>query len=281
VGIVPRAGGDDVRIRALPGSVVLRQLVVINPTDEAQDVRFTALDAVTTEDGVFTLASDSAPRTGVGRWTSVPDGVLRVPAGGNRLAVIRIRVPRDARPGDHSGGVVARVSRPRTVTQGSIGVTIVERVGVRIHVRVPGPRDTGLAVERIALSTERGGTVREALGMPTAVRVRFVARNSGNVLQDEVTGVVRVMKGDTRVGEVHHRVGALLPGESRVLQDVVALPGLPQGDYRVEVDLTGLSEARASAAFAVAWRPLIEAGAIAALLVAIAGIWRWGFRRPV
>ncbi len=227
------------------------------------------------------MCSSDLPRTGVGRWTRVTRRALVLRPGERRTVPVVVRVPAGAEPGDHSGGVVARIVSPRRAVtgDGGIGVAIVERVGVRVHVRVPGPRTAALGIGHIAVHAEEGGGLRGAIGLPDRVRVRFVAENTGNLRQEGIAGTVSLWRGGDRVAEARYRVGDLLPGERRLVQGRMDLPAVPQGDYRVRVDLDGLSRAEASAAFGIGWRSTMEIGFAALLAALIAGVWRWGLRR--
>lgn len=83
----------------------------------------------------------------------------------------RVRVPRDAEPGDH----VTSLTLKRLPPRGEGGVTTIQAVSVRLTVRVRGRRREAVAIEPLIVPPLAGRG-------PVAVRTRL--RNTGNVRLD-------------------------------------------------------------------------------------------------
>jgi len=125
-----------------PGGTVEDGLVVSNHGEQGTTLRVYVADAFTTTRGVLDLLRPDQESTGVGAWAEVAVPEVVVPAGGSVVVPFTLRVPDDAEPGDHAGGVVTSLVSARTD-----GVSVDRRLGARIHVRVAGPVTPGVALE--------------------------------------------------------------------------------------------------------------------------------------
>jgi hypothetical protein len=218
----PRRGAWLVH-RADPGDVVRDVVVVENLGEVRLDLVVYPTDAATTAQGAFALQPREAPVEDVASWVSVRRDRLHLRPGRSARVPVRIRIPENAVPGDHPGGVVARLARP--VGRGPVGTYLA--VGTRLYLSVTGPRRPRLEI----LSTDV--TVR---GGRPIVRANFA--NTGNTVLD-VTGSYQVggwfgLEGSRRgFGPAME----LVPGAevSRTLRYPDALLG---GWYTVSVRLT-------------------------------------------
>jgi hypothetical protein len=249
----------------------------VNLSDRAQAVRLSAADAVTTADGVFTLAGDAERPRGVGAWVE-PDveRVVLAPREQRRVGVT-VREPAGTPPGDYAGGLVAQPDGPaREGTSGGVAVRVLERVGLRVYVTVPGRRDGTVAIEGLRAEPRGAGGVRGALGLPGAIAVSFRVAHRGNVGYARLGARVELTS-DGAVRAVRAvDLGTLLPGGAR--DAAVALPvgGWRPRGYRVRVTVGAVPEARAQAAVDVGAGRILGAGGVVVGLAGIGsvGLWR-------
>ncbi|MEV7281492.1 DUF916 domain-containing protein [Streptomyces sp. NPDC093111] len=195
---------------ATPGAVVKDHLAVFNYGTAPLTLRVYAQDAFTTADGGFDLYAANRRPTGVGAWVGLRAGEVTVPARSHTVVPFTLTVPPGATPGDHTGGVVASLSGVRTDRKGS-KVTVDQRVGARIYVRVAGELAPRLAVED--LHTTYQGTANP-FGQGEAT-LTYTVRNTGNVrLAARQTVEVRdPLGGSAEVTRVRD-IPELLPGDS-------------------------------------------------------------------
>lgn len=272
VGVHPLAGDESwVELEVEPGASARTGAVLVNLTDAPQTVEVGTADGVTTADGVFTLAGSGDAPTGVGAWIGLPPRRVTLAPGERRTLRFTVRVPADAEPGDHAGGVVVQsASAARAPAGAGVAVRVVERVGLRVYVTVAGERDGTVVVDDLSTLTVQGGA-RDVLGLPDAVDVAFTVRHAGNVRFDDLTGTVDLVRG----GEVRARrtvdLGTVLPGQRRPVAMRIALPWTP-GGYEVVVRMGDATGAQGRADVPVS---PIRPAATGVLLLAVVGA---GFR---
>lgn len=194
---------------ANPGGVMVDHLAVVNISVRPLTLRVYAQDAFNTPDGGFDLLAARQRPVDVGAWVTVTGGTVTVPARSRKIVSFRLAVPAKATPGDHGGGIVASLTSV-TRDRGGNPVTLDQRVGARIYLRVTGPLHPALAVT--GMRTDYRGTANPAgcgdLG------VSYQVRNDGNV---RLSGRQRV------------RVSGPLGTGTRT-QDVPDLPDLLPGN---------------------------------------------------
>ncbi|WP_217915647.1 WxL protein peptidoglycan domain-containing protein [Miltoncostaea marina] len=273
VGVRPLApDGSWIVLRAAPGTVASADAVVLNLTDEPQAVDLSTADATTTADGVFTLAGAGEAATGVGAWIDAPTGRLRLAPRERRVVPLRVRVPADARPGDHAGGLVVQsASAAGTAQAGGVAVRVVERVGLRVYVTVEGARVGAVAVDGLAAEVTGRGGLSGALGLGGRAGVRFGVRNAGNMVHERLRGEVALVEGGRTLATRPLDLGTLLPGDVRPVGLELPLPRWSPGDYRVEVRIHGEPPATAAAGVHVGGARLWGAGGLALGAVALTG----------
>jgi hypothetical protein len=87
-----------------------------------------------------------------------------------------IKVPRDATPGDHAGGIIASITR-RVVGRHGAHIRIEQRVGARVYARVAGQLRPRLVISGI--TTHYAGTLSPFAG--GTLTVTYAIRNVGNL----------------------------------------------------------------------------------------------------
>jgi hypothetical protein len=189
-----------------PGASVEDEAVVINSGDGPVHLNVYAADGVTAINGSTAFAAANEERTGARSWLSSVFTHLEVAAGDRTAVPFTVKVPPDAAPGDHVAGWVIEAP-PKAGTAGGVGATILERAGVAVVVRVPGPTEEKLVLERVCLNQETGSNYFET-----------PVRNEGNVIT-KGTGTFKLTTPDgLEVFERPAELGAVLPGDATLLR---------------------------------------------------------------
>ena len=217
------------------GTSVTRSVDVLNGTASALDVAVYAAAVVV--HGQFEIAPGRSADE-LSRWTSVQQDVVHVDPGASVVDTFTITVPTGAPSGDRTAVLWAEV---RSAGSGPSGVTLVNRVGVRLYVTVGagGPVSADFVVGPITAS-------RSGAGAPT---VEADVRNVSTSAFD-VSGTLTLTDGPGGLGAGPFAVTAgsvLSPGAS----SKVTVPfgrAFPPGPWRAHLALTnGIIERSASA----------------------------------
>ncbi|MFF0910916.1 hypothetical protein ACFWZW_09545 [Microbacterium enclense] len=170
------ADGPDGRISLRhtidPGGSATDAIAVTNLGAEPATYTVAAGDGVVGDDGAFDIAAGAPEDSGA--WITVegaPDGTVAVAPGETRVLPLRIDVPADVVPGDHPAGIVVGVSAADD------GVTVTNRIGVRVHLQVAGDIVPALGVGEVS-TTFSPSWIPFA---PGTLRVETVVTNTGNV----------------------------------------------------------------------------------------------------
>jgi hypothetical protein len=151
--------------RIAPGTTVRRRIEITNTTSSTADIAI--YPAAADLRGTFRFASGHS-RNELSSWTSVSQLVLRLAPGTRAVETVTIEVPTQASSGERYAVVWAEVSAPAPAAG---GVTLVNRVGVRMYVSV-GPG--GAPPTTFAISSLTAA--RSASGKPLVVAT---VHNSG------------------------------------------------------------------------------------------------------
>ncbi|MFD0270360.1 DUF916 domain-containing protein [Streptomyces sp. NPDC127106] len=170
--------------QGVAGTTISDSVTIVNSSDRERTFRVFATDAVNTPvGGAFALLpADRTPRD-VGAWVALAPqaaSTVTVPARGRLDLPFTVRVPQDAAPGDHVGGIVALGTEVEGIQQdGKVQVGVKRQVGARLYFRVPGPLAPGLSVEdvRVRRSAPLLPWVRKA-----RATVSYALVNRGNVV---------------------------------------------------------------------------------------------------
>jgi hypothetical protein len=226
--------------RLAPGASVSRRVEISNSTSATADIAV-YVAAAGLRQGQFAFAADRTQNE-LSTWTSVGEGVRPLQPGGKAVETVTIDVPEHASPGPRYAVVWAQVTAPAP-TAG--GVTLVNRVGVRIYLTVgaAGAPDANFGIG--PLSAQRATD-----GAPLVVAT---IRNSGSRAL-EITGSLMLVDGPggLRAGPFPiTTVADLAPGGST--PSAIRLDKqLPRGPWRAQLRLDGGSihrEAQATLTF--------------------------------
>lgn len=203
-------GRVSFRYELEPGGEVSDFVTVTNFSEQEVTFALYASDGVVTADGQFDLLPAAEEPVDVGTWITVEQPEVTIPALSQAIVPFTLTVPGDATPGDHPGGIVASLSTAGTDDQGN-QVSVDNRVGARIHLRVAGDLAPELTVEDVS-AAYHGGWNPFAAGW---MSLDYTLTNTGNVRLGatqlaEVTGPF----GFGLAGADGPEVAELLPGES-------------------------------------------------------------------
>jgi hypothetical protein len=265
-----------------PGAVLTDYVGLTNLANKPLTLRLYASDAFNTSTGGFDLLPGNTRPKDVGSWVSVKERRVTIPARRRLDIPFTLRVPADATPGDHAGGIVTSLIATGRTAAGD-KVTVDNRVGARLYLRVAGPLRPAVTVAQ--LDTAYTGTANP-IGTGT-VDLAYTVRNTGNVrlsgrLATRVEAPFGVTLKTTDLGVLPE----LLPGNSftgtaRVSQVVpvlrlgtkltvngTSLPGASTSSTTGDgVALTPI--VRASSVWAMPWNLLTILVVAAAILVTL------------
>lgn len=259
-----------------PGAV-LRDSVVINNTGRrALKLDLYAADAYQTKgEGAFTVRQATDDKLGVSRWVAFGHRSRFKVAPGKAVSIpFEVRLPSDAQPGDHVGAVMAAaVKSEKSGGDGALGFDVRRRIGARIYLRVEGPTDPSLAVDR--LTSRATPDLVPFVGGTGHVEIDYSVTNTGNVQQAPEAVMELVGPFGNTVGTKKVEVPELLPGST--VTGTVRFDRLPaQGRLRARLALES-PDADAEAVttvWALPWVPALVLAGLALLWWLRRGGWR-------
>lgn len=253
-----------------PGTELRDAVVVTNHGQTALELDIYAADARTTTSGQLDLLPADEASTGVGTWVALDLPHVSLAPGASVEVPFTVRVPADATPGDHSGGVItAAVSADDGST-----VRLDRRLALRMHLRVAGDVAPALTVD--GLTVEHRGTANPVGAGSVVVRYRVTNTGNARILPTEAVTVAG-LAGTRRTVEAvpADQAAEVLPGSSVerevVLDDVRSLGSVDVEVVAVAtaVGLGGGATARATADASVAAVPWALGGLV---LLVVAGV---------
>ena len=139
-----------------PGTTFKRQLEVSNSSPQPQRVELYAA-AADIKDGAFVGKEGREPNEG-SAWITVDPPAVDLAAGGRGLATITVAVPAGAAEGERYAAIWAELP-PAAPDPGGQGVTLVNRVGVRVYLFVGpgGAPSSDFAVDSLVAARNRDG----------------------------------------------------------------------------------------------------------------------------
>ncbi len=274
-----------------PGSTISDHVAVLNRSKQSVAFTIYATDATgTTLGNVLELLPTGKKPHDIGSWVRFPKGATQlsivIPAGKGIIEPFKLAIPRQATPGDHTGGMIAAVGFPRRTSKGSVVVEY-QRIAVPIELRVTGKLRAGLQVESISTGFHNP---LSPFGTGSAT-VAYTVHNSGNIrLTGSQTVTVTGPFGVASKVQLRN-LPTVLPGDSvrvtaqprglfpagPMTADVRLEPANPVGAPPLVVPIAGATGT--ASLFAVPWTLLLL---IILVVGAAYGIWRargWQRRR--
>jgi hypothetical protein len=259
-----------------PGGTLRDSVTLTNPTDAPIHFRIYPADAFLTPGGAsFALRDHDEPMAGVGTWIELPVEEITVEPRTEAEIPFVMRVPDNAEPGDHAGGIAAMNTSPEShLDQEGVGFDIMRIVGVRMYARVAGP--LAPAVEVTSVAVDRSQPLVPYLTGRGDGTITYEVTNIGNLrLEPTATVTITGLFGRTVTRLAPIELPELLPGSSvSITQQWSGLP--PVEKLRAKISLVaGDVEVQRSTAFWVF--PWLVAAVLALLATAL--IIRWRLRR--
>ncbi|QYN21735.1 DUF916 domain-containing protein [Amycolatopsis sp. DSM 110486] len=203
---------------ATPGAVVKDYVAVSNVGTTPVTLKIYASDAFNTPEGGFDLLAAGKKSVDAGAWTKPAQTSVSLKPRSVSIVPFSLTIPVNATPGDHAAGIVAALTTEQTGANGQ-RVSVEQRVGARIYLRV-----TGQLTPRLAITGLTGTYDPTPFGRGDAT-VSYTVRNTGN----------------TRLSGTQ-RVGVSTPWGTTV--DSAALPPIPEllpgGLFKVTTKVSGL-----------------------------------------
>ncbi len=143
------------------------------------------------------------PIHGQTRWTRLPVRRVILRAHASRRIRVTIQPPHNARPGDYlSGiGIQAKAGAKQQRLRGNVAVASVERYAIGVLARIPGPRHPQVSFTGARVGRDPSGLI-----------FTLLARNTGNVVLENVTGSVQVTRGKRVVANARIGPGTFVSG---------------------------------------------------------------------
>ena len=238
---VPSKAQDDPRAKLYivdhlaPGTTIDRRIEIHDGSASGSTVELYAAGASIDTDAFIGSAGRTANE--LSSWTSVTPGVSSIGADSTVTAVVSIRIPADASPGERYGVIWAE---SRAGANGD-GIIEVSRVGIRMYISV-GPG--GAPAADFVIETLRAET-----GLDDHRVVVASVRNTGGRALD-LSGSLELEGGPAglRSGPFPAELGSTLPVGATGPVRVVIDARIPPGPWDTTITLhSGLIERRASA----------------------------------
>ena len=264
-----------IHLLAGPGQTVSDTAVLTNYSTQTLNFDVYGSDAVNTPQGAFTLQAPNVHPREVGTWIALPVNQYNLPPRTATEFHFEVKVPANATPGDHAGGIVALNLAPNTHPQGGTQFAVQRGEGIAVYVRVPGPLHPGVAASNI------GATYSSPpIGFGGSwAKVHYQVVNTGNVVLNGTSqAAVTNLFGTTvhRFPPVH--IDALIPGErmSVVEPKWQNLPFIGPVHLKVVITTTAVKSTGESQFWVVPWLLILI---IVVALVLLWYLWRRRRRR--
>ncbi|MEU8804371.1 DUF916 domain-containing protein [Spirillospora sp. NPDC048819] len=246
-------------IEAPPGETVKDTVQVTNLTDGPLTFRLYGADAYNTpRDAGFALRTAAEPRRDVGGWITLKHGTLKVPANTAVKVPFTLKIPENATPGEHIGGIVALNTAIESVQEsGGARIGVRRAVGARVYLRVAGPLTPGLRIggPDTARTEPLVPYVHQSRGT-----IRYTVINTGNQRISPTARVWATGIFGRRVEQwPDRRLPEILPGQrTEITVPWNGIPPLDAVTVRVELTAGDGVQARGQTQFtAVPWAALL------------------------
>ena len=220
------------RFDAVPGQTISGRLRVVNAGKEAGTAELAAVDATTGATTGAVYGTVGVRSSDVGAWLALSAPRVTLAPGATKVVTFTLRVPADARRGQHLGGIVARPAADAAATapgtaKHNFRVNIVDQAIVAVQLDLPGAARRVLAVRGIEAGGNTGyQTLQIALSNPGELMVK----GRGTVVVTTAAGAP-VKRQDFAIDTFVPRTRISYP---LVMRGKALLPG----DYRARVLLT-------------------------------------------
>ena len=191
------------KVQLKAGDTFSGRLLVISSAKEDARLKFYSVDGLTGKTSGTVYSNIDDPRKGASRWITPRKEILRLPAKGEKKVGFDVKVPEDAIPGDHVGGLALQLADQKKTT-GQFAVTQVIRVAIAVQIVVEGPAAPAMNLTSMKL---------EALSGTQIPSVTVGMANTGQLLcRPQLT--VSLAEDGAVIGTVTRRLDTVLPRQS-------------------------------------------------------------------
>lgn len=238
-----------------PGEVIQDAVVLFNYSNVALNFRLFATDAFNNADGAFDVLESAKKPKDAGTWIRLDQENISLPPKSQAVVPMTITVPRQARPGDHAGAVLASSAAIGSGPDGK-AVNVDRRTGTRAYIRVAGRLSPELAITEVRNSYKPsinpfGGRYEVAYRVENQGNVRI-----GGKQRVEVSGLLGLGAKESKYVDLPE----LLPGEGvTVTNSFKGMPATVLGFATVNLDPDNAEgndmpvQTRRTATLAVPW----------------------------
>lgn len=230
VQVHPTSGSPSTYFDAHVGSgrSVIGSLAVVNTGSRSISVRLDPVDALTTNTLGSAYALTASAR-GPSSWIHLGHRRLTIPARAARSVGVSVQVPASARPGDYLSGIGVEALAATRVTSVAGGMSIgeIDRYAIGVELKLPGPRFPAIRF-----------TGARVVRYPSRLTFLLLARNSGNVILQNVQGEATVSRDGRVLASVPLGPGTFVTGTA--IAYPIGVPGEEPSEgtrYQVEADL--------------------------------------------
>lgn len=189
--------------KSKPGRSVTGAVLLTPEPERTTEVVLKAVDVTTAATGGIDYGS--ADPEGVGRWIDLSDA--RVTLEGSPVSVpFEVRIPEDARAGDHFAGIVAYDAGAQDAKEGpqrQVQLEFVSRLAIATQIIVPGKKRADVRFAGAAIEVAPSGAV---------LHVSF--DNQGNALAEDIVGNVTLSRDDRLILSDRLEMTSFLPETS-------------------------------------------------------------------
>ena len=203
---------------------------VVNNSGQPQQINLYAVDGELTNTGAYTCRQQDDATNGVGAWTKLSDGSVKLKSGDSVEVPFTVNVPKNADVGEHNGCIVFE-NADQDSAEAEGNVRIKTRQAVRLVVTVPGDLKRNIEITSFDHKPKNDG-----------LHYNISLKNSGNVSADtDVSVLVRSVFGN----KVYKNGGGypVLPDQKLDLSFVQEKVPFFGGWYRAQVTMSYNKEA--------------------------------------
>lgn len=310
VGVSPATSDpNDPRTRAYfvitapPGAVLRRHVRITNAGSEPARLLIDPVDGLTSQNTGSVFADRDVAVGGAGQWLRIPQRELTLAAGGETQVKFELRIPADARPGDHLAGVSVLNTASTTRDSGALSVTTQVRSVVGVLVKVPGAARAELAIGGAEVGLLPGSTIPAVttqvsspgqllikphlrIRLQNAVYEKVVERDLDTILPGAEIALAQPWPERVEAGRYQLHVELSAPGMTAAtwegsieVREALALPAPPSSASGGEVGGDEAGAAQPAAEPATWLLVLSGAGGLLLLLALLGAIWWAAVRR--
>jgi hypothetical protein len=213
---------------APPGATIENSVRVINTGTRTGTAYLYAVDATTGQTSGAVYFDRRIPRRDVGAWISLQAQAVTLAPNESKVISFVVHVPRDARPGDHLGGIVAENAQlTQASAKGALQIKIRHLTIVAVEVQVPGPPVVGFEVSGVRAGGEHGYQ---------DMYIHF--RNLGTLTMKPVGTLLVSNPGGKVVAVRHFRLDTFLPRTEIDYPLLLPRQALSPGHYEATVKVS-------------------------------------------